>query len=76
MVRTDGSADQNRERRVKRTGLSDLKGVKNPPMEIAKVGGLAISIGKDLGELEILTGASRRTCGEGVGGDRFRRCPR
>jgi hypothetical protein len=54
LVRTDGFADQNQGEGVKRTGLSDLKGVKNPPMEIAKVGGLAISIGKDLGELEIL----------------------
>lgn len=37
---------------IKRTALSDLKGVKAPPLEIAKVGGLAISIGKDMGELE------------------------
>lgn len=54
LVRTDSFADQNQGEGVKRTGLSDLKGVKNPPMEIAKVGGLAISIGKDLGELEVL----------------------
>lgn len=54
MVRTDSFADSGQADSVKRTGLSDLKGVKSPPMEIAKVGGLAISIGKDLGELEIL----------------------
>ncbi|MDW5563370.1 MAG: gas vesicle protein GvpD P-loop domain-containing protein [Methanomassiliicoccus sp.] len=54
LVRTDSFSDSNQGDGVKRTGLSDLKGVKNPPMEIAKVGGLAISIGKDLGELEML----------------------
>ncbi|MBI0583662.1 MAG: hypothetical protein ISF22_05475 [Methanomassiliicoccus sp.] len=54
--RSDSSASDRHgdETAVKRTGLSDLKGVKNPPMEIAKVGGLAITIGKDLGELEVL----------------------
>lgn len=37
---------------VKRIGLSSLKGIKSVPLEIAKGGGLSISIGKDLGELE------------------------
>jgi KaiC/GvpD/RAD55 family RecA-like ATPase len=47
-----GSDPEVPDRGMKRNGLSDLKGVKSPPLEIAKVGGLAISIGKDLGELE------------------------
>jgi archaellum biogenesis ATPase FlaH len=54
LVRTDSFSEANQGEGVKRTGLSDLKGVKSPPMEIAKVGGLAITIGKDLGELEVL----------------------
>jgi len=37
---------------IRRLGLSNLKGIKSPPMEIARGGELAISIGKDLGELE------------------------
>ena len=53
LLRTGSFSDEGGEN-SKRTGLSDLKGVKSPPMEIAKVGGLAISIGKDLGELETL----------------------
>jgi KaiC/GvpD/RAD55 family RecA-like ATPase len=37
---------------VRRIGLSNLKGIKSAPLEFAKGGELAISIGKDLGELE------------------------
>ncbi len=37
---------------ARRLGLSNLKGIKSVPMEVAKGGGLSISIGKDLGELE------------------------
>ena len=54
LVRIDDQDRADRGEGAKRAGLSDLKGVKVPPMEIAKVGGLAISIGKDLGELEVL----------------------
>jgi KaiC/GvpD/RAD55 family RecA-like ATPase len=52
--RTDSFADlhQSKPPEFKRIGLSNLKGIKSPPMEITKGGGLAISIGKDLGELE------------------------
>lgn len=54
--RSDSFADLHQGQRagpsVKRIGLSNLKGIKSAPLEIAKGGELAISIGKDLGELE------------------------
>lgn len=52
--RSDSFSDlhQANDASIRRLGLSNLKGIKSSPLEIAKGGGLSISIGKDLGELE------------------------